>query len=260
MTHSSPSLHGLAGDLLGIGRRDVGLGHRVRGADLAAQQRLEPLLLLLGVPTRSSTSMLPVSGAAQFSRLRRDRVLAELHRDVGVVEVREALAGLGVGEEEVPQALRLGLVLDRLEQFQLAVAVAPALGAVLAQPEELGRDRLDLFGDERLDGFVQRLGPSDIRRSYISTVDSSAVMCHSLSSSAAPSARLGNGDELSEQRAGAPHPSDPAAPLREPGQRVRRTRRRSPRRTKRSCSSSSAASSATSRSRLDNLAGSRSPS
>ena len=53
-------------DVGGVRRRDVRLGHRERRTDLARQQRLEPLLLLLRVPNRCSVSMLPVSGAWQL--------------------------------------------------------------------------------------------------------------------------------------------------------------------------------------------------
>jgi hypothetical protein len=53
---------GARGDVLGVRRRHARLGHRVGRTDLAVQQRLQPLLLLLGRADRSSTSMLPVSG------------------------------------------------------------------------------------------------------------------------------------------------------------------------------------------------------
>ena len=110
------------------------------------------------VPTRSSTSMLPVSGRAAVEALRRQRVLAELLGDVGVVEVRQPLTGLGVGQEEVPQAVGLGLRLHAVEQLELALAVAPVLGPALAEAVVLGRDRLDLVLDERLHRFVERDG------------------------------------------------------------------------------------------------------
>ena len=123
--------HGRAGDVLGVRRRHVGLGHRVGGADLAGEQRLEPLLLLL--LRADPLEHLHVAGVrrAAVQALRRQRVLAELLGDVGVVEVRQPLAGLGVGEEEVPQPVGLGLRLDAVEQLELALAVAPVLGAAL---------------------------------------------------------------------------------------------------------------------------------
>ena len=46
--------------------------------------------------------------------------------DVRVVEVRQALAGLGVGQEEVPQPVGLGLGLHRLEQLELARRRSPS--------------------------------------------------------------------------------------------------------------------------------------
>ena len=148
--------HGLAGHVLRIRRRDVGLGHRVGRADLTVEQRREPLRLLLG--RADSFEHLHVAGVRRGAvhRLRRQRVLAQLDRDVGVVEVRETLTGLGVGKEEVPQALRLGLVLDRLEQFELAGCIGPTISAPFTESEELGGDRIDLGVDELLHRVVQR--------------------------------------------------------------------------------------------------------
>ena len=108
--------------------------------------------------------MLPVSGAAAVEALRRQRVLAQLGGDVRVVEVGEALAGLGVRQEEVPQAVGLGLRLHAVEELELARSEAPAIGPVLAEGEELGGDRLHLVGDEGLDLVQQWPSPADIPR------------------------------------------------------------------------------------------------
>ena len=71
-------------------RGDVGLGHGERGADLALEQRLQPLLLLLGrCRTCVSTSMLPVSGAEQLHRLGAEVAAARDLGQAGVVEVRQ---------------------------------------------------------------------------------------------------------------------------------------------------------------------------
>ena len=161
--------HGATGDVLGVRRRDVGLGHRVRRTDLAVQQRLQPLLLLLGRADPLEHLHVAGVGSRAVEALGGDRVLAELDRDVGVVEVGEPLTGVGVGEEEVPQPLLLGLGLDRLEQVELAVAIAPALGAPLAEPEELLGVGLDLLGDEPHDRVVQR--PRRLRHAEVVHVD-----------------------------------------------------------------------------------------
>ena len=150
--------HGATGDLLGIGGCDVRLGHDVRRADLTVEKRLEPLLLLLGGANPLEHLHVARVGRRAVHALGGDRVLAELGRDVGVVEVAEALAGLGVGKEEVPQTGLFGLGLDGFEQLELAVAIAPTLGSAFTQPEELLGVRLDLFGDELLHRLEQRLG------------------------------------------------------------------------------------------------------
>ena len=82
--------------------------------------------------------MLPVSGAEQLRHSDASGFLPELGGDVRVVEVAEALAGLGVGQEEVPQAVGLGLRLHAVEQLELAGREAPAVGPALA---ERGRTR-----------------------------------------------------------------------------------------------------------------------
>ncbi len=78
--------------------------------------------------------MLPVSGRRAVQRLGGEGLLAQLGGDVGVVEVGEALAGFGVGQEEVPQARRLGLLLGAIEQFELARVPAPAVGLLVVEP------------------------------------------------------------------------------------------------------------------------------
>jgi hypothetical protein len=143
--------HRLARDVAGVRRCQRGLGHAVAGADLAVEQRLQPLLLLLG--RADALDHLHVAGVGRraVEALRRQRTLAELLGDVRVVEVAEPLPGFGVGQEEVPQPVGLGLGLHPVEQLQLAGGEAPPVGAPLTEGEELGRDRLDLVGDESLD-------------------------------------------------------------------------------------------------------------
>ena len=148
--------HGPAGDVLGVRRGDVRLGHRVGRTDLTGEQRLEPALLLLRRADTLEHLHVPGVRRTAVEALRRQRVLPQLLGDVRVVEVGEALAGLGVGQEEVPQSVGLGLRLHAVEQFELTLAVAPVVGASLAEPVVLGGDRLDLVGDERLHRLVER--------------------------------------------------------------------------------------------------------
>ncbi|MGY4426929.1 hypothetical protein ACVWY2_009378 [Bradyrhizobium sp. JR6.1] len=65
------------------------------------------------------------------------RALAELGGDIGVVEVVEAVAGFGVGQEEVPETDFLRLVLGLLQDRELLVREAPAVGLLLAGAIEL---------------------------------------------------------------------------------------------------------------------------
>ena len=156
ITHSSPTSFARGRDVLGVGRGDVRLGHRVGGADLAGEQRLQPLLLLrLGADALQHLHVAGV-GRRAVHGLRRERILAELDRDIGVVEILQALAGLVVGQEEVPQAYFLGLVLGLLQHRELFRRKAPAIGLVLAEPYELDRHRVDGLADELLDVLVER--------------------------------------------------------------------------------------------------------
>ena len=148
--------HRSARDVLGIRRSEIGFGHGVGGTDLAVEERLQPLLLLFGGADSFEHLHVAGVGCCAVHRLRCEWVLAQLHGDVRVVEVREAFTGFGVGEEEVPEALLLGLVLHRLEQFELPFAIAPVIGPADAASLELGGDRFDLGEDELLHGVVER--------------------------------------------------------------------------------------------------------
>ena len=115
-------------DVLGIRRGDIGLGHGIGGADFAGQQRLQPLLLLLA--GADALQHLHVAGVRRRAvhGLRGQRVLAEFDRDIGIVEIFQALAGLGIGQEEIPQAFFLGLCLGLVQHLELAGGKAPAIG------------------------------------------------------------------------------------------------------------------------------------
>ena len=79
-------------------------------------------------------------------------------RDVGVVQVLETFAGVGVGQEEVPQAPLSGLGLCSFQKFQLPFAVTPAVFPPLTQSVVLLGDGIHFSRDELLHVFQKRLG------------------------------------------------------------------------------------------------------
>jgi hypothetical protein len=97
--------------------------------------------------------MLPVSGAEQFSVSEASGFLPS-----SIVEIRQALARLGVGQEEVPEPGLLGLLLGAVQQLELARRIGPAVRAALAQPEVLVGDRVDVVADVLDDRLVKGLG------------------------------------------------------------------------------------------------------
>ncbi|KIN78935.1 Regulatory protein, TetR [Sulfitobacter mediterraneus KCTC 32188] len=98
-------------DVLGIRRGDIRLCHRKGRADFTRQQRLEPcVFLLLGADPFQHFHIAGVRRRT-IQRLRRQRVLAQLGRDIGVVEIGQAFAGFGIGQEKVPQTAFTGLLL-----------------------------------------------------------------------------------------------------------------------------------------------------
>ena len=147
--------HRKGADLLRVGGHHTGLRHGIRGADLSVEQRLEPLCLLLGRADTLEDFHVARVRCGAVEALRGQTVLAEFVGDVGIVEVRETLAGVGVREEEVPEPRCLCLRLRPVEKLELAGCPAPALGAVLSESVELLGDRLNLVADECLHRFVQ---------------------------------------------------------------------------------------------------------
>ena len=162
-------------DLLGVGTHDAGLGHRVRRADLTPKQRLEPLLLLgLGADALDDFHVARV-GRRTVQTLRREAVLPQFVRDVGVVEVAETLTRLGVRKEEVPQAELAGLGLGPFEQLQLTGRPTPTVGPTLSQTMELFGDGLHFIPDEVLHRFVQWSDP--FRHPQIEVVHTCHLEC-----------------------------------------------------------------------------------
>jgi hypothetical protein len=163
--------HRRGGHVLGVGRGVVQLGHRVGRADLAVQQRLEPLLLLLGRAHALEHLHVAGVGGRAVHALAGQRVLAQLGGDVGVVEVRQAFAGFGVRQEEVPQALLLGLFLGAVEQLQLARRVGPAVGTGGLRPASSYFTLIGLTVStmKRLTCSYSGMALADMRRSFRSS-------------------------------------------------------------------------------------------
>ena len=143
----------------GVGAGDPGLGHEERAAHPPVEQRLEPLLLLLGrAVAQQHLHVAGVGGVAVEDQGREGRP-AGLLGDGGVVGVAEPGAtvgaeacGVGVavagGQEEVPQALAAGLGLELADDGRRrpGVLTAGAAGGDVAQ--DGGLDGLDLGVDE----------------------------------------------------------------------------------------------------------------
>ena len=116
-------------DVAGVGRGDVGLGHREAGPDLALEQRLEPpLLLLVGAEQHERLHVAGVRRPA-VDRLGRDH-----RRPPGDLGDRRVLEVGEPGElvvEEVPQLALAGLGLQLLEHRGVLVVVVAAGGPPL---------------------------------------------------------------------------------------------------------------------------------
>lgn len=116
-------------DVGGIRGRNLRLGHQKRRADLALHQRLEPLLLLLGVAVLGHDLHVARVGSSAVARLGGAARAAQPLRHDGVLEVRPA-GGLGVealGQEHVPQAQLARLVLELLDDGRVVLPAVIAL-------------------------------------------------------------------------------------------------------------------------------------
>ena len=148
---------GLSGDLLGVGGGQIRLRHGVGGADFAVQERLQPALLLLRrTVALQHFHVAGVRGAA-IQALRGDGVLAQFGGDVGVIQVLQAFAGFGVRQEEVPQAVGLGLILEAAQNVLLTRRQAPTITVLERRLEIRRRLWFHFFADELLHRRVERL-------------------------------------------------------------------------------------------------------
>ena len=142
MTHSSPSLTAAAGELLGI-RARLGLGHGVTGEDLAVEQRLEVLLLLVfGAVVGDDLGIAGVGGLGPEHDGRPGRHAEDLVEQ-GQLDLAVALAaelGTQVGG---PQVVVPHLLLHRIDDGPQLIVQGMEL---LVRVEDV--ERLDLVGDE----------------------------------------------------------------------------------------------------------------
>ena len=137
----------------GIRARNLGLGHREAGADLAREQRLEPALLLLGRAELGEDLHVAGVRSGAVEGARRQRAAAHDLAERRVLEIGQTRAVLRVGQEEVPEPERLRLALELFQHLRLVVGVAGALDLLL-------RDRLggiDVLVHEALDLRLQQL-------------------------------------------------------------------------------------------------------
>ena len=148
--------HGSGADVLRVRGGQVRFRHRVGRANLAVQQGFQPLFLLrLCADPLQHFHVAGVRGAA-VQGFRGQRAFAEYRRNVGVVKILKALAGVRIGQEEVPESGLLRLVLGAVQQLQLPGRPTPAVLTAFAETVELFGDRIDVFNDVFLDRIEQR--------------------------------------------------------------------------------------------------------
>ena len=111
-------------DVGGVGRGDGGLGHGEARADLAGEQRLQPLLLLRLVAVELQGLHVAGVGRRAVEHFRGHRRAAHDLAQRRVLEVGEARAARRMRQEEVPQAFQLGLLLEVFHQRRRLPAVA----------------------------------------------------------------------------------------------------------------------------------------
>ena len=117
---------GLHGDVGGIGGGDARLGHDVGRADLALQQRLQPLLLVRWGAVALQNLHVAGVGCGAVEGLRRQARPAHLLGEVRIFDGRQPVALVGGREPEVPQPPLARLGLQALQDLRLALGVGEA--------------------------------------------------------------------------------------------------------------------------------------
>ncbi len=110
-------------DVGGVRRRYGRLGHCERRADLAAQQRVEPLLLLVLAAVALDGLHVAGVGRGAVEDLRREADPAHHLAQGGVLEIREAGSAVAVGQEQIPEPRLPGLRLQLLHQGRRLPAI-----------------------------------------------------------------------------------------------------------------------------------------
>ena len=161
---------GLGGDVGRVRRADVGLRHDEGRADLALEQRLQPLLLLGLVAVHFQHFHVAGVRRRAVEDLRRQPRPAHLLRQIRILDSVQAVAALGVRQEEVPKAFLLGFGLEAFEDLVHALGVLPAVGRLGDLGFVLDIERHDLVADHVLDAVVDRgdaVGHSKIHRRHV---------------------------------------------------------------------------------------------
>ncbi len=157
-----------------IRRRDIRLGHREGRADLAAQQRLEPALLLrVG---RVANEHFHVAGVRRVAveRLRRDPRPAHDLAQRRVFEVGEPGAEVGFRQEQVPQARRARLGLQCLHDLRRDPRIA-APSVLLHLGGEHGFRRVDVLVHEARDARGEVLHFGRVLEVHVNALRNPAV-------------------------------------------------------------------------------------
>ncbi len=138
-------------DVGGVRGGDVRFGHREGGADFTGQQAFEIGFLVLRGAVADKDFHIAGIGCRAVERLRREGRAAHELGERGVFEVGEAGAQLALRQEEVPQALGLGFLLDFLKQDERL----PAIDGLVAGGEQLVLIGVDVLGHEVGDAGAQ---------------------------------------------------------------------------------------------------------
>ena len=158
-------------DIGGVARRHGRLGHREAGADFAGKQRLEPLLLMR--PRSVAREHFHVTGVrrAAVEDFRREMRPPHDLAQGCIFEIAEARAVIALGQEQVPQALRLRerlqLLDDRIDlpgaEF-LRLAIMPFLVRIDVRVHEGEQPALQI--DDPVGFFEDHyVSPSGLRAS-----------------------------------------------------------------------------------------------
>ena len=148
---------GIHGDVGGVGGGDARLGHDEGRADLALQQGLQPLLLVLGRAVALQHLHVAGVGRGAVEGLGRQPRPAHLLGQVGVFDGGQPEALVAGREPEVPQAPLARLGLEAFADLLLTLGVGPAVAALADLGLVLLLQRHDLLADHGAHLLDERL-------------------------------------------------------------------------------------------------------